>query len=348
MSANSSAHGSTYTLVENAPLRARNSFGVEARAALLVEVREAAVLPELFGYAMLRQQPLLVLGEGSNVLFTSDWPGVVLTLATRGIEIVADTGAQLRVRVAAGEHWNDFVHWSLARGWRGLENLALIPGSVGAAPIQNIGAYGVEVAEFIDEVEAWDRGRNAMVRLSAAQCAFAYRDSLFKREPDRHVVTAVTFVLPRERALRTDYAGIATELATLGVREPGAAHVAEAVTRLRMRKLPDPAQLGNAGSFFKNPVLAAQQAHALRQDNPALPVWPASDGRAKIAAAWLIEQAGFKGLREGDAGISERHALVLVNHGLATGTQLWALAQRVIEGVRVRFGVELEPEPRVV
>ncbi|MBX3688045.1 UDP-N-acetylmuramate dehydrogenase [Dokdonella sp.] len=347
---NRGSHSPAYSILENASLRARNSFGVEARAALLIDVRKNDALRELFGYAMLQRDPVLVLGEGSNVLFTRNWPGVVLTLATRGIEVLADDEQTLRVRVAAGEHWNDFVHWSLARGACGLENLALIPGTVGAAPIQNIGAYGGEVAEFIATVEAWDRQQGNFVRLQPAQCAFGYRDSLFKHEPDRYLIVAVEFELPRRRAPHLGYAGIQAELDAMGVAAAAAtsAQVAEAVTRLRMRKLPDPAVHGNAGSFFKNPRVDPAFANTLRAEHADLPIWDADGGLVKLSAAWLIEQAGCKGERDGDAGISARHALVLVNHGHASGAQLWAFAQTVRERVRARFGVELEAEPRIV
>jgi UDP-N-acetylmuramate dehydrogenase len=240
------------------------------------------------------------------------------------------------------------VRWTLGQGFAGLENLILIPGTVGAAPIQNIGAYGTEVAEFIESVEAWDLAERKVVTLDREACAFAYRDSLFKREPNRFIVTAVRFALPRSHALRLDYAGIREELERMGVEKPAPFHVAEAVVHLRTRKLPDPAVIGNAGSFFKNPIVDAAQGEALKREHAGLVAWPGSDARWKLSAAWLIEAAGFKGMRDGDAGISNRHALVLVNHGKASGQELWAFAQRVIEGVQARFGVRLEPEPMVV
>ncbi|EIM03894.1 UDP-N-acetylmuramate dehydrogenase [Rhodanobacter denitrificans] len=336
-----------YALIENASLAARNTLRVDARARLLAEIRDAAKLPELLDFPAVRSGRLLVLGEGSNVLFTGDFDGTVLAMATRGVQVESD-GDGARIAVAAGERWDDFVRWTLGQGYAGLENLILIPGTVGAAPIQNIGAYGCEVAEFIDSVEAWDTHERQVATLDRAACAFAYRDSLFKHEPGRHVVTAVRFVLPRSRPLRTDYAGIDEELARMGVDRPAPFHVAEAVMRLRLRKLPDPAVIGNAGSFFKNPIVDAALANALQREHPGLAAWPQPDGRSKLSAAWLIEKAGFKGLREGDAGISNRHALVLVNHGHATGPQLWALAQQVMHGVRERFGVQLEPEPVVI
>ncbi len=341
------AEGDGYTIVENASLQGRNTFRVPARAAMLVDVRKPAALTELFGYAMLKTQPLLVLGEGSNILFTRDWPGVVLSIVTRGITVLDDDGTQARVRVEAGESWNDFVRWSLGHGYRGLENLVLIPGTVGAAPIQNIGAYGVEVREFVAAVEAWDRRDGRLLRIGNADCGFGYRDSLFKRERERYVVTAVEFALPRERELRTGYAGIVEELASLGVGEPTPAGVAEAIARIRTRKLPNPALIGNAGSFFKNPQVDTALADALRERHPGMPAWPTGTA-TKLSAAWLIEFSGFKGLQDGPAAVSDQHALVLINRGGATGAQIGALAERIRDGVRARFGVMLEAEPLIV
>ncbi|HKE46961.1 MAG TPA: UDP-N-acetylmuramate dehydrogenase, partial [Rhodanobacteraceae bacterium] len=339
------AEGGGYTIVENAPLAGRNTFRVAARAAMLVDVRRREALTELFGFAALKTQPLLVLGEGSNILFTRDWPGIVLSVATRGIAILDDDATRARVRVEAGENWNDFVHWSIAHGFAGLENLVAIPGTVGAAPLQNIGAYGVEVREFIHRVEVWDRATSRFDHVANADCGFAYRDSLFKREPNRYLVTAVELDLPRSHALRVDYAGVGEELAALGVTEPRPASVAEAITRIRMRKLPNPMVIGNAGSFFKNPLVPEADAEALRREAPQAPLWPGRDGLSKVSAAWLVEACGFKGLREGDAGVSSQHALVLVNHGRATGAEIRALAERIQAAVRERFGIALSPEP---
>ena len=336
-----------YTLTENASLANRNTLRVAARARLLAEVHDIGKLHELLAFPGVRDGRLLVLGEGSNVLFTGDFDGTVLVMATRGVQVEQD-GELTRIAVAAGERWDDFVRWTLGQGFAGLENLILIPGTVGAAPIQNIGAYGSEVAEFIESVEAWDLHERRVVSLDNAACAFAYRHSLFKREPGRYIVTAVRFALPRTHALRLDYAGIREELARMGVDKPAPFHVAEAVVHLRTRKLPDPAVIGNAGSFFKNPIVAAALGESLKRAHPELVAWPGADGRWKLSAAWLIETAGFKGHRDGDAGISNRHALVLVNHGHASGAQLWALAQKVIAAVEAKFGVRLEPEPVVV
>lgn len=340
--------GAGYTLTENASLLHRNTLRVDAHAAWLAEIHDDAAIPALLAHPALRNKPTLLLGEGSNVLFVDDFTGAVVTMQTRGVEVLAEDAEATHIRVAAGEHWDDFVRWSLAHGYAGLENLILIPGSVGAAPMQNIGAYGVEASEFIGAVETFDLHQHRSTTFANRECEFGYRDSIFKRHPDRWLITAVTFRLPSAHAPRIDYAGLADELKRMGIDKPAPIHVAEAVVNLRTRKLPDPAVIGNAGSFFKNPLVPAAQAQALRVQHPQLPCWPALGSASKLSAAWLIEACGFKGLREGNAGISNRHALVLVNHGQATGAQLWQLAQRVREGVRIRFGVTLEPEPRII
>jgi UDP-N-acetylmuramate dehydrogenase len=232
---------------------------------------------------------------------------------------------------------------------QGLENLALIPGHTGAAPIQNIGAYGVEVGEYVVSVDAYDLASRSTSRLGAAACEFGYRDSLFKREHGRWIVTALELRLPRAGETRLGYAGLREELAAMGSLEATPRNVAEAVRRVRRRKLPDPAVIGNAGSFFKNPIVPTGLAESLGARLEGLPVFPGpTPGERKLSAAWLIERAGWRGYREDDAGVSARHALVLVNHGHATGAQLIGVARRVADSVLARFGVRLEPEPRIV
>jgi len=342
-----SASGMTCFLTRDAPLAHRNTFHVPAKALRYTELKVAGALPEVLQRRELKTMPLLVLGEGSNLLFTQDFAGLVLHMATKGVQLLEE-GDTARVRVAAGENWHDFVRWSLQHGFAGLENLALIPGTVGAAPIQNIGAYGAEVGEFIAAVEAFDRQRDEFVQLDKAACGFAYRDSVFKREPQRFIVTAVDFALPHARPLKLDYAGVRQELDDMGVKDPTPVNVAAAVESLRRRKLPDPAITGNAGSFFKNPVLDAERAAALLGAHPKLPNWPSAGGGIKVSAAWLIETCGFKGVRDGDAGVSEKHSLVLVNYGHATGAEVWALAGRIRDAVAARFGITLEPEPIIL
>ena len=340
---------SGYQLAEDVSLAGRNTFHVQARAAMMADVTRSEALAELFDFAMLRDGPVMVLGEGSNLLFAADYPGVVICLTMAAVSIREDDGAHALVRAEAGLSWNDLVTWTLGKGLSGLENMALIPGTVGACPIQNIGAYGVEVGEFIETVEAFHRGTGQVKRVGRVDCAFAYRDSVFKADLDQWVITAVEFRLPRQRELRLDYAGVREELAAMGVETPRASHVAEAISRIRTRKLPNPALLGNAGSFFKNPLLPSVQADALKAEYPQIPVFGSDGlGQRKLSAAWMIEHAGWKGYREGDAGIAAQHALVLVNHGHASGAQLLSLAHRVADSVEQKFGVALEPEPRLI
>ena len=334
--------------IERADLRPRNTFGIAATAPLLVEVADASRLSDAFS-PDLATPGAMVLGGGSNLLFAADPAEPLLALTAQRIAVVHDDGDTAVVRAEAGAPWHPFVMWTLEQGLHGLENLALIPGTVGAAPIQNIGAYGVEVADTIVAVEAWHRATHASMRLERAACAFGYRDSRFKQEADAWIVTAVEFALARAPAVRIEYAGIADELAAMGIHTPDPRDVAQAVIRLRQRKLPDPARVGNAGSFFKNPIVPADLAAGLQSAYPTLPVFRgAGEDSRKLSAAWLIEQAGWKGHRDGDAGVADQHALVLVNHGHASGAQLLDLARRIAAGVQARFGVAIEPEPRIV
>jgi UDP-N-acetylmuramate dehydrogenase len=339
-----------YSLAWDVPLRDRNTFRLAARARCLAAVQDASALPSLLAEPALRSLPLMVLGAGSNVLFATDrFDGCLIHLQCDSARVLHDDGEHALVRVDAGFDWDALVDWTLDRGLQGLENLALIPGQAGAAPIQNIGAYGVEVGSFIATVHAYDRRAAAFDRLPAARCGFGYRDSVFKREPERWIVTALELRLPKAGATNVSYAGLGEELAGMGGLEPTPRNVAAAVRRIRRRKLPDPAVTGNAGSFFKNPVVALAVADELQARFKGVPVFPASTAaERKLSAAWLIEQAGWRGYRDGDAGVSAQHALVLVNLGHATGAQLLALARRVRSSVQEKFGVALEPEPRIV
>lgn len=335
---------------EAAPLR--NTFGVPASAGLLIEIDDAAVLPTLFADELAAASPL-ILGGGSNLLIV-EGPDLALHLNSQRIDIL-DAHAGI-VRAEAGVEWHRLVMWTLEHGFAGLENLALIPGTVGASPIQNIGAYGVEVGERIRAVDVFERANGTFHRFDAAECGFAYRDSVFKHDLDRWMVIAVEFELTPQLdavALKLDYAGIRDELDTMAITTPNARDVAAAVIRLRQRKLPDPAVVGNAGSFFKNPIVPMAQADALLAAHPHMPSFRgSSETTRKLSAAWLIDTCGWKGHRidtgSGDAGVSDRHALVLVNHGGATGAELLALARHISDSVHARFGVHIEPEPRIV
>jgi UDP-N-acetylmuramate dehydrogenase len=339
-----------YRISEGLSLAGRNTFRVDAKAEMLADVHDPFALPSLLSEPWAVFAPLLVLGEGSNVLLAGDVPGLTLCLTRARIRRIDEDHDSVLVSADAGVGWNDFVHWTLGRGYCGLENLALIPGTVGASPIQNIGAYGTEVGEFIDSVQAFDRETLRLREFEHEDCRFGYRDSFFKRAPDQNIITEVRFRLPKQRPVKIDYAGVGEELAAMGIEAtPTHRQVAEAISRLRTRKLPNPALLGNAGSFFKNPIVDAAIAEALMSRHPGLPVFPGDAASTrKLSAGWLIEQAGWKGHREGDAGVAAQHALVLVNHGAATGAQLLDLAGRIAGSVQARFGVALEPEPRIL
>ena len=338
----------TLQVRQDVSLKPYNSFAVEARASHFVEVENDPQLLAALDYAQVQRLPVLLLGGGSNLLLTADVQALVLRMASRGIRILADDGEQVLVEAEAGEAWHPFVLWTLEQGFAGLENLSLIPGTVGAAPVQNIGAYGVELKDCFAGLTALDRQSGELREFSLQDCAFAYRDSQFKRESGRWVILRVRFQLSRTAALHLDYGPVRQRLAEQGITAPTAADVSRAICAIRSEKLPDPAQLGNAGSFFKNPLVSAEQARALRQQHADLVAYPQADGQVKLAAGWLIEQAGWKGYRVGDAGVHRLQALVLVNYGQATGQELLALAQRIQADISARFDVQLEIEPNVL
>lgn len=326
-------------------LRDRNSFGVEQQAARLAEFETADDLRAIFAGGAPAEW--CVLSGGNNILFTRDYDGLLLTPAARGIAVTKDEGDRVYVRAEAGAEWDDLVEWAVERGLWGIENLSLIPGKVGAAPVQNIGAYGAEAKDAIESVEMFCTDTCNTLILSREHCAFGYRESVFKHAlRGRVVITAVTFRLSRRPRPDLGYGDLLRETEARG----GATlrNIREAVCAIRRSKLPDTAVLGNAGSFFKNPVVEAAVAERLRTDYPVLPLYPAAEGRMKLAAGWLIEQAGMKGHREGCVGVHDRQALVLVNYGGATGGEVLALAHKVQEAVRAKFGVEIAAEVNVL
>ncbi|KJK24093.1 UDP-N-acetylenolpyruvoylglucosamine reductase [Burkholderiaceae bacterium 16] len=330
------------------PLRRHNSFGFDVRARFAAHVRSESDLLCALADPRAHGLPLVVLGGGSNVVLTRDIDALVLLMEIPGYAVVAGDDAYL-VTAGAGENWHALVCRTIADGLPGLENLALIPGTAGAAPIQNIGAYGVELRERFDSLRAFDRHSGEFVRLALEQCQFAYRDSLFKREGrDRYIITAVTLRLPLPWQPVLGYAELARELAQESAAAPTADRIREAVIAIRTRKLPDPAQIGNAGSFFKNPVVAPGQRDALLARYPNLVSHVQPDGSYKLAAGWLIDQCGFKGVSDGPVGVYGKQALVLVHHGGGTGQDLLALARRIADAVQARFGVRIEPEPVVL
>lgn len=333
----------------DADLAPLNTLALPARAAFLATVTHPDELGQLAVHPDLARRRRFVLGGGSNLVLTGDVDGLVLRMAIPGKALVAEDDDAWYVRAGAGESWHDFVRWTLARGWPGLENLSLIPGTVGSAPIQNIGAYGLEAGDRFYRLEARNMVTGEDFTLDREACRFAYRDSRFKQEgwhlDGSHVITAVTFRLPKDWQPLTRYADLAKELDARGLVQPSARDISDAVIAVRQRKLPDPATLPNAGSFFQNPVVPGPVAASLVAAHPHLPHYPQPDGRVKLAAGWLIEQSGWKGRALGPAAMYEKQALVLVNWGGATGAQVAALMAAVQADVREKFGIELMPEP---
>ena len=329
----------------NPELAPRNSFHVAQRAARLIEFDRTEDLQELFEKGM--PDPWYVLGGGNNVLFTQDYPGTLLTPVAQGIRIVDEQPDCVTIEADAGVEWDDLVEWAVQHELWGLENLALIPGKVGAAPVQNIGAYGCEAKDAIRSVEMFCTETFNTLVLNREHCAFGYRDSVFKRSlRGRVIITSVRFALSRTPRPRLEYGDLAAEVEARG----GATlrNIREAICSIRRAKLPDPAVLGNAGSFFKNPVVEAPVAERLLAEYPDMPHYAAPEGRIKLAAGWLIDRAGMKGYREGSVGVHERQALVLVNHGGATGGEVIAFARTVQAKVREKFGIEIDTEVNIL
>lgn len=337
-------------LQHQADLTGLNTFGITARAAVLARFGSVDELRQLLAHPEVAGRPRLVLGGGSNVLFTQDFAGAVLLNEVPGITVMRENEHHLWVRAGAGVNWHAFVQHCVAHGRGGLENLSLIPGKVGAAPMQNIGAYGVEIKDVFDSLEALRISDGELVTFTREQCAFGYRESFFKHEgKDRFVIMSVTFRLAKApHTLNTSYGTISEELARREITAPTIADVSEAVIAIRRSKLPDPAVLGNAGSFFKNPVVAQDVVERIRAEHPDVVAYPAGAGQAKLAAGWLIERAGLKGFSLGTHGVHDRQALVLVNRGGATGRAIYDLSEHVLSTVRQRFGVELEREVNMV
>ena len=332
-----------------ASLRAFNSFGLPAVAATLVRVRSEADVKRMVDHPEIGRGAKLILGGGSNLVLTRDVSAAVLKVEIPGRRLVAETPEAFVVEAGAGENWHDFVAWTLEQGWPGLENLALIPGTVGAAPVQNIGAYGVELADRFESLDGVDLVTGRSVTLLPRQCRFGYRDSVFKHElAGKTLITRVRFRLPRPWRPVLGYLDLQKKVHETGMAAPDAATVFDWVCAIRRAKLPDPQQIGNAGSFFKNPVVSAEQCRDIIGRDPSVVHYPLPDGSAKLAAGWLIEACGWKGKSIGRAGVYERQALVLVNRGGAIGAEVLTLSRAIQESVYGRFGIRLEPEPIIL
>jgi UDP-N-acetylmuramate dehydrogenase len=335
------------TIREHIPLRPYNTFGMNVSARWFTAVKTLEELHELFEGERKLQRSSLVLGGGSNILFTKDVDGLVIRNELRGIEPVSEDDDFVYVKAGAGEVWHEFVLDCIRHDRAGVENLSLIPGSVGAGPMQNIGAYGVELKDIFHSLEAFHIHDLVSRSFSASECNFGYRESVFKRElKNQFFITSVTFRLSKKPKLNTSYGAIEKELEAMGVSTPTIADVSNAVIHIRSSKLPDPARIGNAGSFFKNPVVSAAQHEKLKASFPSIVSYP-SGSEFKLAAGWLIEQCGWKGKRFGDAGVHKDQALVLVNYGNAGGKEIYDLSSRVMESVKEKFGVELEREVNI-
>lgn len=335
-------------IAQNISLKPFNSFGIEAIAAYYSRIDTEVALEELLQEPILRNQKILVLGGGSNMLFTKDINGLVVHNQIRGIHIIHETNDTIYLKVMAGEPWHELVQYCVAKNWGGIENLSLIPGNTGAAPIQNIGAYGVEIKDVVQEVEAIQLADRKKINLSNKDCAFGYRDSIFKHELKHScIITAVTVRLTKNPTFNTSYGAINAELEKMKVSTLSVSAISQAVINIRSSKLPNPSIIGNAGSFFKNPIIANTQYQELLQDFPTMPSYPSGEN-VKIPAGWLIEQCGWKGYRKGDAGCYDKQALVLVNYGNASGTDIYELSTAIIQSVQTKFGIYLEREVNIL
>lgn len=334
-------------LIDNISLLPYNTFGIEALARKFGTFSDEDQLRAMLDIPALTK--LLFLGGGSNILLTRNFDGLVLKNEVKGIELIREDDRHVYVRVGAGENWHRFVLYCIERHWAGLENLSLIPGNVGATPMQNIGAYGVEIREVFEELEAFNIKERRVHFFSVNDCRFGYRDSVFKGKlKDQFVILHVTYRLNKIPAFNISYGAIEQELAKMGVQKPSIESISQAVIRIRSSKLPDPAQIGNAGSFFKNPIVSEKLFARLKENFPGIVGYDDHNGHVKLAAGWLIEQCGWKGFRRGDAGCHERQALVLVNYGHASGKDIYTLSEDILQSVHKKFGVELEREVNII
>ncbi|HTS46098.1 MAG TPA: UDP-N-acetylmuramate dehydrogenase [Puia sp.] len=332
---------------QNISLKQFNTFGIDVNAGYFGRFTSAEELTGQMSFDS--KLPVHILGGGSNILFTKDFVGLVLKNDIMGIELVKEDEHHVYVRVGAGENWHRFVMYCINRNWAGLENLSLIPGNVGASPMQNIGAYGVELKEVFEELEAYHIREKKVFTFSVNDCEFGYRESVFKKKwKDQFVILHVTFRLNKVPVFNTSYGALETELSRMGVKELSIQAISQAVINIRSSKLPDPAKIGNAGSFFKNPQVIKSRFLQLKKENPGIIGYENQNGTMKLAAGWLIEQCGWKGFRNGDAGCYDKQALVLVNYGHASGKEIYKLSEDIAASVKKKFGVELEREVNII
>ena len=334
---------------QNVSLKPYNTFGLEENAGFLAIVDSIDDLDEIYQTGRFRSQKKMILGGGSNVLFTRGFTGVVAKNEIRGIQIQNETEEEVLVSVGAGENWHQFVLWCVEKGYGGVENLSLIPGTVGAAPMQNIGAYGVELKEVFHSLEAYEIKTGKTTSFFKEDCKFGYRYSIFKGElRDEYVITKVFFKLFKKPVFNISYGALKETLETMGVDELTLKNVSQAVINIRQSKLPDPLDIGNAGSFFKNPVIEKMHFEALEAQYPDIKCYPIDEEMVKVPAGWLIEHAGWKGFRDGDIGVHDLQALVLVNHGMGRGRDIYKLSNEIKKSIQGKFGIELEREVNVI
>jgi UDP-N-acetylmuramate dehydrogenase len=337
------------TILENYSLKKINTFGIEATARYFAAFSSLEALQQLLSNAQFTNTQKLILGGGSNLLFTQNFDGIVLKNNLKGIELIKEDADYYYVKSAAGEGWHDLVLYCLAHNYAGLENLSLIPGNVGASPMQNIGAYGVEIKDVFQELEAIHIQEKTMHIFSNADCKFGYRESIFKHElKNQYIIVSVTFKLKKKPDLNTSYGAIEAELKAMGIKEVTIQAISKAVCAIRSSKLPNPSEIGNAGSFFKNPEVLKSTFELLKINYPALVGYTLENGNVKLAAGWLIEQCGWKGKTIGDAGVHKLQALVLVNYGNAKGNEIFDLSQQIMDAVKEKFGVVLEREVNII
>jgi UDP-N-acetylmuramate dehydrogenase len=331
-------------------LRGYNTFGIEAEARQFVEINSVEQYVSLIRSGEYAHLPHLFLGGGSNVLLTKAQEALVVKISIPGIEVVKEDADFVWLKGGAGVVWDEFVQYAVNHGWSGLENLSLIPGTVGAAPMQNIGAYGAEIKDTFESLEALNLRTLALETFDAQACAFGYRESFFKRAgKGQYLISSVTFKLAKKPAVKTSYGAIQEVLATKGITQPSIREVADAVIEIRKSKLPDPKEIGNSGSFFKNPTVSASEASRLIAAYPGIPHYPVEGSTdVKFPAGWFIEKAGWKGFRRGDAGVHAKQALVLVNYGEATGAEILALSEEIKKSIKDTFGVALETEVNIL
>ncbi|MGZ3881108.1 MAG: UDP-N-acetylmuramate dehydrogenase [Flavisolibacter sp.] len=336
-------------LQENVSLRPYNTFGIDVKARYFSSFESLVQLEEALNSKLNTQNSELILGGGSNILLTKDFDGIVLKNEMKGIEVVREDEEHVYLEAGAGENWHEFVLYCVEHGYAGVENLSLIPGNVGASPMQNIGAYGVEIKDVFYELEAYHKADKILKTFSLQDCAFGYRESVFKNKyKDQFVITSVSYRLNKKPSFNTSYGAINQELEKMGVKELSIQAVSQAVINIRTSKLPDPKQVGNAGSFFKNPIIPNDQFHELKTAFPDVVAFPSGADHTKLAAGWLIEQCGWKGYRKGDAGCYPKQALVLVNYGTASGRDIYDLSEKIIQSVLSNFGVLLEREVNII